>query len=522
LSASPHELNQARFAANPDDRAAFEFLEERHFMDANWAGLAELYRRRQSAPSLAPRARAAIALRLGQIYEERLGDVEGAIRSYTEAVQLEPSLRRALQPLRRLYASRGSWEAVLQIAEQEATVAESAKERARLLVEMGDVWMHHLDDRTQAELLYARASVEGGPGFEAVPAPEAAPQAAPPAASPPQRAAETKRVEEAPGADEGDLSFAFDPAPADEPQGTLTMPDLEDSPAPVADQRADRVLGVLERKLAAREARGQGLDVESVRLRVRIAELRGGVMGDPVAAIAVLEPALARGEALLEVAPMLAGLYDQLGSIEPLIALAQGAAAASGPREQRTFWFRRAAEVARAAGEPERAVECYERLLGDAPRDRGARAALADLHRTRGNAEPLVRLLREELVSASPERELELQLELASLVWEGLRDPMGALPHLRRCLELEPTRTDLLEQALAACALRGGELAQLDLVEHVIERAGSDAARAALLARRGTLLADALQWNEEADASWRAALALDPAQPIARARLAAL
>ena len=34
-----------------------------------------------------------------------------------------------------------------------------------------------------------------------------------------------------------------------------------------------------------------------------------------------------------------------------------------------------------------------------------------------------------------------------------------------------------------------------------------------------TLLADALQWNEEAAASWRAALALDPTQPIAGARL---
>jgi tetratricopeptide (TPR) repeat protein len=201
------------------------------------------------------------------------------------------------------------------------------------------------------------------------------------------------------------------------------------------------------------------------------------------------------------------------------MALAQGAAAASGPREQRTFWYRRAAEVARAAGEAERAVECYERLLSEAPRDRSARAALADLHRTRGDAAPLARLLREELTSASPERELELQLELASLVGEQLGDPAGALPHLRRCLELEPTRTDLLEKALAACALRGGGLAQLDFVEHVAEHATSDTVRASLLARRGAVLADALQWNEEADASWRAALALDPGQPVALERV---
>jgi hypothetical protein len=59
-------------------------------------------------------------------------------------------------------------------------------------------------------------------------------------------------------------------------------------------ERSARVLGVLERKLAARESRGCRLDAESVHLRLRIAELRAGVQADPLAAIAVLEPALAR------------------------------------------------------------------------------------------------------------------------------------------------------------------------------------------------------------------------------------
>jgi hypothetical protein len=158
-------------------------------------------------------------------------------------------------------------------------------------------------------------------------------------------------------------------------------------------------------------------------------------------------------------------------------------------------------------------------LLADLPHDPGARAALVDLYRSRGEAEPLVALLREELPRADRDHELELQLELASLA-EALADPAGAIPHLRRCLELEPARADLLERALSACAPRG-PLAQLDLVEHACDRAESDSARAALLARRGALLADTLQWNEEAAESWRAALALDPDQSLARARLSA-
>src|SRR5262245_10968574 len=87
---APHELHDVRFAANPDDRVSFEFLEEHRFMQADWTGLADLYRQRQAAPSLAnqPRQRAELAMRLAQICEERIGDADAAIRAYTEAVQL--------------------------------------------------------------------------------------------------------------------------------------------------------------------------------------------------------------------------------------------------------------------------------------------------------------------------------------------------------------------------------------------------------------------------------------------------
>ncbi len=542
MPASPHELHLARFAASADDRVSFEFLEEHLFMQADWAGLADLYRQRSAAPSLADNARqrAELTMRLAQICEERLADPNAAIRAYTEAVQLEPRLRRALRQLRRIYEARGSWEAVLQLGEQEAALAESAEERARAYVVMADVWQRHLGDAEQAEQLYARARSEGwaDPRAGALPALAPTPASALPApAPPPPVAAKSAAPANLFGDDEfefypdlecdleleeeaDDVPIAAEPVRADdESQITLTMPDLEEPPS-AAEQRSSRVLGVLERKLAERESRGAGLDAESLHLRLRIAELRAGVQADPVAAIAVLEPALASPSALVEVAPTLSGLYEQLGRSEPLIDLAERAASASEPREQRVFWLRRAAEAARAAGAPERAIECYRRLLGDVPRDHGARAALGDLYRSRGDAGPLVGLLREELPRADRDRELELQRELASLVAEALGDPIGAIPHLRRCLELEPARAELLERALSACALQGGPLAQLDLVEHVCDRADGDTARAALLARRGALLADALQWNEEAAASWRAALALDPNQPLARTRLA--
>jgi tetratricopeptide (TPR) repeat protein len=546
VTALPHEQHLARFTASPDDRVAFEYLEEHLFMQADWPALADLYRRRCTAPSLQSQARqrAELFMRLAQVCEDRLADIDAAIAAYSEAVALEPKLRRALRQLRSLFQARGSWEAVLQISEQEAALAPTREERARAFVEMADVWRRHLGDPEQAEVFYARARLEGWSGQGAAPAATPAPAAPPvqvapppPIAAPAPRAAEPKidlgdefefyddlEIELEVDSSESDLAFDDEPAPAS-PQATLTMPEFDDVPAPIAavgEERSARVLGVLERKLAARESRGAGLDAESIHLRLRIAELRAGVQADPVAAIAVLEPALATESSLLEVAPTLAGIYELLGRSEPLIDLAERAASASQPRDQRTFWIRRAADAARAAGDAQRAIAAYQRLLGDLPDDHGARAALGDLYRSRGDAVPLQQLLRAELPRADRDHELELQLELASLAAESLGDPTGAIPHLRRCLEIEPGRADLLEWALSACALRGGALAQLDLVEHVCELANGDAERAALLARRGVLLADGLSWREEASHSWHAALAIDPNQALARERLAAV
>ena len=415
MTASAHEAHLARFTANPDDRVAFEYLEEHLFMQAEWTALADLYHRRCAAPSLQSQARqrAELFMRLAQVCEDRLEDVDAAIAAYSEAVALEPRLRRALRQLRSLFQVRGSWEAVLQISEQEAALAVTREERARAYVEMADVWRRHLGDPEQAELFYARARLEGWSDARAAkptavpaapPTPAVAPAPPAPSAAPPVTAApgpsladefefyDDLEVDLEVDATGDDVDFEDEPAA---PQVPLTMPEFEDEPARFAQraegerrpsggsgERSARVLGVLERKLAARESRAAGLDAESVHLRLRIAELRAGVQADPLAAIAVLEPALESPSALREVAPMLAGLYEQLGHSEPLIELAERAASASEPREQHSYWIRRAAEAARAAGDPERAIANYQRLLGDLPDDLGARAALGDLYRS--------------------------------------------------------------------------------------------------------------------------------------------
>lgn len=660
-SLQPH---RERFDADPDAVASFDALEEHLFMQEEWGELVALYEQRLAAPGLAehPATRAQLSLRLAQVLEERMGDVEAALAAYSEAARLDPGLRGALQHLRRLYTVRASWETVLQVAELEVSAARDGDERARLYAEMGDIWRRELDDEEQAEEYYARARAEAGGTGDAEPAEEVAQlvqqawlsaargesvsaltslrealehdpgnleaidmmvtvldgverhaemtdlleRRAALASDPDTRAAVLSRLGAVREFQLGDLagaraayeravaaapgnhaagealariyrnteawmrlrslleSSATRGAPARratalcdlgnllesqfaDPEGALeayrsaselddacrraqkAIERLESAPSadpaapgedavPSAENRSVRIVGVLQRKLAAHEERGTGLEGPASALRLRIAELHAGPLDDPTAAIAVLEAALEDDIAFQEVADRLAALYERMGRYEELSGLAQRAALLAGDSAERAEWFRRAAETARGSGNSELAVECYTRLLEERPQDRNAEAALVELHRARGNAEPLAGLLRARIPRTDGGAERELRLELAGLLEGPLDDPQGVFAQLRRALEIDPTPPELLERALRNAAAVG-EFAALDLLDHLDAIVSDPKPRARIQARRGDWLADTLGWHEEAAECWQSALALDPEQSAARARL---
>jgi tetratricopeptide (TPR) repeat protein len=663
----------ARFEADPDAAVAFEVLEEHFFMIQAWNDLAALYRGRLRAPSLTdqPGARAQLLLRLGQLLEERCGDVDRAIDAYQSAVRLDPQLRPALRQLRSIYMTRGSWETVLQIAELETSTSMPPEERARLFSEMGDIWQRELGDAGQAEQCYARARSEAVPAkadrgaaevngdgeslvqqawlaaargdsstalaalrraLEIDPADADAldmmatvleglerhaemtdflERRAALVTNPETRAAVLARLGAVREEQLGDLggarsayerALSADPSNvaarqaliriyrlteawarlrtllesiiaqgiAEEPAqllcdlGELLETQFDDVDAatstyeealalapedpraeealarlhgaanaddvcehadatqrlggapgsreqaslgkPGPESRAVRVEGVLKRKLGDLESKGEGLEPNATSLRLRIAELRSTKMDDLTGAIAALEPVLQSDAALLLGAERLAALYEQVGRYSDLCGLARRVADLVSDPDRRADWYRRAAETARSSGDAAFAVECYERLLEERPRDLDAKAALLELHRGRGDVEALARALQLEIPRADGEREIELHLELADLLADALEDPARALLHLRRVLELCPSRSDVLEQALGMAGEVGGAFLCLDLLDHLAEITADAAQRARLLELRGDLLTDSIGWREEGQQSREAAL----------------
>jgi tetratricopeptide (TPR) repeat protein len=440
--------------------------------------MADLLERRASLAA-DPVTQAAVLTRLGGVREEQLGDLEGARSAYQRALARDPANPGAQLAFERMCRATESWSDLRGLLEQRVAAGPPAQ-RARALCQLGALLERQFGDIDAATARFEEA-LELDPGC----------------------AEATEALTRLRGGD--------------------TFPDLDaEGGEGGRENRAVRIVSLLERKLERIEADGDGADDAAVKLRLRLAELRGTTLDDPTGAIALLEPCLARESSLRAVAQRLALLYEALGRHQPLIELAMRAAVASSNAEERAEWHRRAAETARGIGNAELAVQFYQHLLEDRPNDRHAEAALLELYRSRGESRLLANLLLAELRRASRRDELALHLELAELFAGDLDDPAAAIAHWRRALALDPTRSEALDAALRCADGNGGAFQQLDLIDHVAAAATRDRDRARLLARRGDLLAQALGWIEEGAESWRRSLALDPEQPELRERLASV
>jgi tetratricopeptide (TPR) repeat protein len=162
------DAQQTKFARNPDDRRAFEALEERFFLEGNVDELARLYRERIAVPSIEedPEQLAALLFRLGQILEERILDSEAASEVYWRLARLDPTNRPALRQLRGIHEQQQQWDMVLQIAELEGATDMPPYERAAFESEQGRYWAEHLGDADEAQCAYERA-LESDPAFPA-------------------------------------------------------------------------------------------------------------------------------------------------------------------------------------------------------------------------------------------------------------------------------------------------------------------------------------------------------------------
>jgi tetratricopeptide (TPR) repeat protein len=116
-----------------------------------WPEVAKLYdvqiaKLREASPESAVE----LALRLAQIFEVQIGEVDSAIARYRIVFDADPGHVQALEALDRLYEATGRWKELVEILEREAEVAASPDDVLNLQYRLGQVYQTRLGEVDRA------------------------------------------------------------------------------------------------------------------------------------------------------------------------------------------------------------------------------------------------------------------------------------------------------------------------------------------------------------------------------------
>ena len=424
------------------------------------------------AASVEPEIARSLAMRLGELYELRIGDEERSIIAYGKVLDgpdgdVETE-RVALLALDRLLSKAGRPRDLAEVLRKRADAADDAGERVTLLHRLG--------------ALYARELVDLDNAFEAF--------------------RDALEVDPVHAGSRGGLEALLLSQPHREAALDVLEPLFErDGDAQKQNQLAEIRLETLD----DREERGALLE--------RIAERAENPLRDPRAAFSAMSRALTldpAAERLADESQRLATLMGQPDQVAALFEKLVADRADLSPDARRSLSLK-AGTIWEAAGSAERAEARYQQLLVDDREDADALEALERLYRVRGDAGRLADILtRRASIEADVDAKKALYSEAAQLAEQSLGDPDGAVEMWRKLLEIDDTDA----QALAALArlleqrARWPELT--DLLARAADIASEPRAQAALLGRVAALSAERLDDLPRAIAALRDLLDLQP------------
>ncbi len=120
----------------------------------DWQGLAELLLVEMETQE-DPRLRAAAALRLADLMEHRLGDLEGATRLYEAAWEQEQGKGAAFSALDRIYSGQQAWDRLSELLAKEIEQCGDEGRRTALIRRRARILEERIGDREQATALMA-------------------------------------------------------------------------------------------------------------------------------------------------------------------------------------------------------------------------------------------------------------------------------------------------------------------------------------------------------------------------------
>lgn len=513
---------------------------------ALWPELAALVRERLQQPDLPPTIDQAYAMRLGQIAEDQLHDLDAAAEAFERASR-GPEPRGALASLERVLARGNNAAQLAEVLARQAEMADSDAIAAEYLFRKGDLTETVLASRSEAIAVYI--DVVG--------------------LVPTHRASRAALLRLAAAGDDAERLRIFDVLePLLERDNDtaqlihvleMRLQLLDDALdcgqvlqriAALHDAHGDRTLALdaalrwlacdpvspearselvrlaeatsqwreTETRVAAvaADAASQGLDVpEIVSLFVFLGDIRRNYLSQVETAVAAYRAALRIDPEALEALDPLIELLRTMGAWSALAdALGQRGNIVADP-EQRRSAFAEIAQLRERAGDRFGAIAAWRTIAANDDRDSGALGELARLYRGSGLAEDRTQLIdvlgRAAQLAEQPADEKRLRVEIAELETAGPR----AIEAWQAAVDVDPSDATSLLQLEAAYARGSNWTAVHDVQARRLDVATTASDKLAIYAEMARLSETKRGSIDDAIVAWFASLDIDTTSELA-------
>jgi tetratricopeptide (TPR) repeat protein len=146
-------LYQQVLAIDDADLSALDALDKLYVVTEAWEPLRDIYRRKTEL-AVEPEHRVHWLHLLGQVFDQKLSDVEHAIETYQAILDIQPADYHAVQALDRLFGQAERWSDQLGILERAVDVAPAREEKTELRHRIGALWENQLADTVRAVEAY--------------------------------------------------------------------------------------------------------------------------------------------------------------------------------------------------------------------------------------------------------------------------------------------------------------------------------------------------------------------------------
>ncbi len=487
---------------NPSDAEALEAIEQTYRAAGRWTDLLSVYRRRLDLAA-DPDARDEIQAAIATVHEEMLGSPEAAVQTWREVLDVDPTNRRALEALDRLFTRLGRWQDLADNLQTRLSLAESPEEQTAVQLRLAQVREERMGDAPGAVDIYRQILDRDAGNADAIGNLErlieepAHAQAIADILEPVYRAL---------GAYDR-LAYAYEvlARSADKPRKVELLHRIAEIQETALDQ-ADHAFATYTRALAEEPGNLETIDqldrLSRVLRRhedfVAVLEQYIGSTDDAAARVALHRRAASVAEERLTIVPQAIGHQEAILELDPrdldaATALERLYTASDKPAElagvylrkaeileepdERKDYLLRAAEIYETLlDRPEDAIAAYRRITevdeGDVP----ALDALIRLYvaHERWN-ELLVVYARKADLVVDPDEKKKIFFDMATVYESQLRDPVNAIAAYNKVLELDPADLTAIERLDHLYQSQGAWRELLDILEREADLAGDPA-----------------------------------------------